>query len=210
MEKRSSFRIAEWDYRVPSVINKGKTEFYVDIPNLEGKYQVSNLHNVRSWINNKGNRRKKPKILKQRLNKYGYPIVCLHNNGMQKTESVHRLMWLTWRGEIPEGYQVNHINEIKTDNRIENLNLMTCKENNNWGTRNERIAKNRCKPIIQKSLEGKVIAIWSSAKEIQRKLGYSQGNITACCKSGFYLKGKWINKHQAYNYLWQYEEDNTN
>lgn len=193
MEKRSSFRIAEWDYRVPTVIRENKTEFYVDIPNYEGLYQISNLNNVRSWINNKGNRRKEPKILKQYLDHKGYPKVSLYKNGKIKHKLVHQLMWLAWRGEIPEGMQINHINEIKTDNRLDNLNLMTCKENVNWGTRNERISKS----VIQKSLDGKVIKKWSSLIEIERELGYSHGNICDCCRGKF---------RQRYGYIWQYED----
>lgn len=218
MEKRSSFRIAEWDYQVPSVINKGKAEFYVDIPSYEGKYQVSNLHNVRSWIDSHGNRRKEPKILKQWLNHKGYPKVSFCYNEKKENKFVHQLMWLAWRGEIPEGYQVNHINEIKTDNRLDNLNLMTPKENNNWGTHNERAAKantnhpKKSKPVIQKSLDGEIIKIWPSTREVERELGYRNRNISRCCNGGNFdnSRGKWHSCKSAYGYLWQYEEANTN
>lgn len=223
MEKRSSFRIAEWDYRVPSVIreDKYKSEFYIDIPSLEGKYQISNLYNVRSWIDNKWNRRKEPKLLKQWLSNKGYTRVCLSYNGKHKNKYVHQLMWLAWRGEIPEGYQVNHINEIKTDNRLDNLNLMTPKENTNYGTCIERRAKaiskaiskvninnpKISKPVVQKTLQGEVIKIWPSIMEIQRQLGYENTNICKCCKGGHFQKGKWYKLTQAYGYKWEYAED---
>lgn len=187
-------------------------EIWKDIPNLKGNYQVSNLHNVRSWIDNKGNRRKEPKILKQQLNNKGYPIVTLFKNRKRKIWKVHQLMWLTWVGKIPEGYEINHISEDKTDNRLCNLNLLSHKENCNWGTRNERSAKarinhpKRSKSIVQKSLDGKIIKIWPSMREIERELEYSNGNISACCKGGYYWKGKWVNITQAYGYKWEYEK----
>lgn len=44
---------------------------------------------------------------------------------------VHRIIWETFNGEIPDGYQIDHINTIRTDNRLENLRMVTCKENHN-------------------------------------------------------------------------------
>ena len=175
-------------------------EIWKDIKGYEGLYQVSNLGRVKSLGNNKN---RKEKILKACLNNNGYLQVNLFKNGKRKTEKVHRLVWKAFNGKIPKGLQVNRINEIKTDNRLENLNLMTCKENNNWGTGNERRAKSqrndkkRSKSVIQKNLHGEVIKIWPSAREIERQLGYNQGNISSCCR------GKYT---QAYGYLWQYEE----
>lgn len=180
-------------------------EVWKDIKNYEDEYEVSNLGRVRN--------KKTKKILKPCLDKKGYPMVKLYKNGKAKTKRVHQLVWEAFNGKIPEGYQINHISECKTENRLENLNLMTPKQNSNWGTRNERIGKaninnkNRSKSVIQKSLDGKVIRIWSSTIEIQRKLGYSQGNISACCRGGHYAKGKWINYTKAYGYIWQYTEE---
>lgn len=183
-------------------------EIWKDIKGYEGLYQVSNLGRVRN--------KKTKKILKTWLNQYGYIRVSLHKNGKQKWHLVHRLVYEAFIGEIPNGMQVNHKDENKENNVLSNIDtLMTCKENNNWGTHNERSAKTRsnnqkrCKIVIQKSLDGKVIRIWPSIREIQRKLGYLIGAISKCCRCGFYRKGKWINYTQAYGYLWQYEEDNT-
>jgi len=60
---------------------------------------------------------------------------------------------------------VNHINEIKTDNRVENLNWMTQKENVNHGNGICRRAKSRNKPVKQLTLDGTLIKIWGSQKE---------------------------------------------
>lgn len=44
---------------------------------------------------------------------------------------VHRIIWETFNGDIPDGYEIDHINTIKTDNRLYNLRLVTPKENKN-------------------------------------------------------------------------------
>ena len=52
-----------------------------------------------------------------------------YGNGQTIPHYVHRFTWEWFNGPIPEGYQINHINEFKTDNRLENLELVTQKEN---------------------------------------------------------------------------------
>lgn len=84
----------------------------------------------------------KEKILKPKLTRNGYYRVALCKNSIRKFYLVHRLVFEAFNSTIPEGLQVNHKNEIKTDNRLSNLNLMTCKENVNWGTGIERRVKN--------------------------------------------------------------------
>ena len=110
-------------------------EIWRDVKGFEGLYRVSNLGRVKSFYG------LKEKILKPGILNNGYYRVILCKQSVKKTYLVHRLVWETFNDTIPEGLQVNHINEIKTDNRLSNLNLMTQKENINWGTRNERIAK---------------------------------------------------------------------
>ena len=99
-------------------------------------YMVSNMGNVKS-LNYRGNTNKEV-ILKPIKQKTGYCHITLCKNGITKIYSVHRLVYETFVGEIPQGMQVNHINEDKTDNRLENLNLLSPKANTNWGTGNER------------------------------------------------------------------------
>ena len=114
-----------------------------DIPNYEGLYQASNLGRIKSFdkvIAQKNNSTaiKKGRILKPSTSHSGYYQIVLSKQSIRKSYKVHRLIWLAFYGSIPEGYEVNHINEIKTDNRLLNLNLMTHKENCNWGTGIER------------------------------------------------------------------------
>ena len=107
------------------------------------------------------------------------------------------MVYEAFNGQIPEGLQVNHINEIKTDNRLENLNLMTAKENLNWGTRNERIAKKRSKVVLQFDLNNNLVKEYQSIIQAGQETGFAFQNICACCKGK--LK-------QAYGYKWRYKE----
>lgn len=174
-------------------------EIWKDIKGYEGLYQVSNLGNVKSLNYNKT---KKEKQL-TKLTIMGYIKVGLSKNGKVKVHFVHRLVWEAFNGPIPEGMCVNHINEDKTDNRYpENLNLMTHRENNNWGTRNKRISEKRrngkgSKPVLQYDLEGNFIKEWPNAYEIERQLGFSQANINKCCLEKF---------KKSHSYIWKYKE----
>ena len=78
---------------------------------------------------------KSNKILKQAINKYGYCKVSLYKNKKSKTFSVHRLVAQTFIPNLEKKPQVNHINGIKTDNRTENLEWVTAKENMNEAVR---------------------------------------------------------------------------
>lgn len=120
-------------------------EVWKDIKGYEGLYQISNLGRIKGvdhWRKNGTNGYiHKGKVMSLDYNKKGYFYVNLCKDGKHKLYRVHRLVYETFVGPIPENMQVNHINEVKTDNRLENLNLMTSKENANWGTRNRRISE---------------------------------------------------------------------
>lgn len=175
-------------------------EIWKDIKAYENMYQISNMGNVKS-LNYKQTGREK--ILKPSVDKDGYQRVILCKNGYIKNYFVHRLVYEAFYGEIPKGMQVNHINEIKSDNRLENLNLMTPKENCNYGTRNKRVAEKRkgmkhteeaknkiseanSKPVLQINTKtGEIIRVFQSTREVQRQLGYNHGNISNCCKGKY-------------------------
>lgn len=109
-------------------------EIWKPVVGYEGLYEVSSEGRVRSLNYKKQNR---IQVLVQNYSRK-YPYLLLCKDGKIKTHLVHRLVWEAFNGPIPDGMQVNHINEVKTDNRLENLNLMTPKENINWGTGIER------------------------------------------------------------------------
>lgn len=74
------------------------------------------------------------KILKQRINKGGYQHVSLSKNNIVKDKKTHQLVVMSFLGHTPNGFNglvVNHKNFIRTDNRLENLELVTPRENTN-------------------------------------------------------------------------------
>lgn len=164
-------------------------EYWKPVEGYEGLYEVSNEGRVRSL---NYNRTREIRILRPDITKKGYLKVGLCKNGKQKKFLVHRLVAQAFVPNIFSLNEVNHINEVKTDNRVENLMWCDTKENCNWGTRNERISK----PVLQFSKDGEFIREWPSVIEVQRVLGFSQGNISMCCLGK--LKS-------AYNYIWKYK-----
>jgi hypothetical protein len=96
-------------------------EIWKDIPNYEGRYQISNLGNVKSL------KFGKDKILKPQEDGGGYMRICLCKEGDVKKISVHRLVILAFVGA--SDMEVNHVNGIKTDNRLDNLEYCTRSEN---------------------------------------------------------------------------------
>lgn len=102
-------------------------EVWKDIEGYEGLYQVSNLGRVKSLGNNKT---RKEKVLRCRV-KGGYLFIDLHKNGELKTFKVSRLVAQAFISNPENKPIVDHINTIRTDDRIFNLRWCTQKENMN-------------------------------------------------------------------------------
>lgn len=112
-------------------------EIWKDIKGYENLYRVSNFGNVlslsRKAKNKNGYRNTPEKILKQSLESSGYPSICLSKDGKDKTFKVHQLVATAFLNHKPNGCNmvVNHINFIRTDNRLDNLEIISARENNN-------------------------------------------------------------------------------
>lgn len=126
-----------------------------------------------------------------------YQTALTDDNGRVTNGYLHRLIWKAVYDPIPEGLQVNHIDEDKSNNRIDNLNLMTCKENNNWGTHNKRIAKSKSKPVGA-YIGGELKLTFPSAKEVENLMGFDHSTISKCCR------GK-LKTHKGFE--WRYLEN---
>lgn len=179
-------------------------EVWKPVPNYEGLYDVSNFGRVKSLdrlVNAKGGSKmcKKGKFLKPRITNDGYTEVHLSKDNKGKMLRVHRLVCEAFNGPIPEGMQVNHINEIKTDNSLWNLNLMTNQENCNYGRHNFNVSKSKINGsqssgVRQLTLDYQLVCVWPSMAEAERQTGISHANISNCCN------GK---QKQANGFLWE-------
>jgi hypothetical protein len=107
-----------------------ENEIWKDVKGYEGLYQVSNLGRVKSLdrIDCVG-KRQYSRFLKQSYNHKGYKNVVLTSNSKSKTFFVHRLMALCFILNKDNKSQVNHVNGIRDDNRIENIEWVTEREN---------------------------------------------------------------------------------
>ena len=165
-------------------------EIWKDIKGFEGYYQVSNMGRVKSLERMKRSGRgyyKAPeKIRKGRKDIDGYLFLTLHKDGKRKTCKIHRLVAQAFI-ENPQNLQeVNHKNEDKTDNRVENLEWCSRSYNINYGARNKKagkkISEKNSKPIFSVDKESGLFMWWKSAKEAERCIGIASSNICACCK----------------------------
>ena len=168
-------------------------EIWKDIEDYEGRYQVSNMGNAKS-LNYR--RTGKERILKTRKTSDGYLLVTLYKDGKMKTYYVHRLV-ATAFCENPEGYtEINHIDQDKTNNKVDNLEFCSRSYNINYGTRNKRIAEKLGKPVIAIDKRTGLILEFPSALEAERETGIANGSIIQCCK------GK---RNSAGGFYWMYK-----
>lgn len=149
-------------------------EVWKDIKGYEGLYKISNLGNVKSLRTNK--------ILKTNMNNCGYKSVILSYKGQIQAKRVHRLVAEAFIPN-PNNYpQVNHKDEIKTHNNVENLEWCSPKYNVNYGTGIERCAKNRLKPVNQYDLNGNFIKKYDGIIVASKKLNIHPWLILAVCQ----------------------------
>ena len=162
-------------------------EIWKDIEGFEGLYQVSNLGRVKSL---NYNHTKKEKILKLQLHGTGYLLVVLYKESKGKIYQVHRLVVQAFIPNLENKPQVNHKDEDKTNNKVENLEWTTRKENCNYRTRNERIAKSQSRPIYGINIKTNERIEFPSTREAGRS-GFDHSHIVDC------LKGK-RKSHKGY------------
>lgn len=187
-------------------------EIWKPVVGWEGLYEVSNLGRIKSierYVITKHGYKLfiKQKIIKQTTSNCNYKRVQLNKNGKGKSYNVHRLVAQAFLSNYNENLQVNHINGIKGDNNVLNLEMVTPKENQwhsyhilktkpsmqgHFGSNHVRSIK-----VKQYDKQGKYIKTWNSLIEASKEL-----NITACCISNNCSH----RRKTAGGYIWKYAE----
>lgn len=182
-------------------------EEWRNIPEYEDRYQVSNLGRVRSLKDKHGKYREK--ILKEYTTIHGYKEVILFKKGSGKHYVIHRLVakaFIPNPNNLPE---VNHKDEDKNNNCVNNLEWCSREYNNNYGTRNKRVSEK-----MSENMKGNTNAkrqkikcittgeIFESIAEAERKYKVNHSDISKCCKG----KRKSAGKHPitGEKLVWKY------
>ena len=196
------------------------TEIWKNIEGYENLYQISSIGRVRSLDRfDSIGRFIKGKILKPRIDKDGYHCIFLSKNGTQKPFKIHRLVAQAFIPNPDNKPCIDHVNCVRSDNRLENLRWVTYLENNlnpitrkrssdthreiyqgennpNYGNRGKNNPLS--KPIVQLTLDNEIVKLWFAAKDAEREKQFDASTITKCCR------GK---KQTHKNYKWQYVDD---
>lgn len=193
-------------------------EVWVDFPSFDGAesfsngYMISNYGRLKAKENGRRNAFYKgaSHICHTGLNRCGYEVVRLTYMGVSKTITIHKLVALAFL-ENPNKYkEINHKNEIKTDNRAENLEWCSRSYNMKYGNGvnegKKKMLKSAyflglIKPVNKYNMDGTYLCTYNSVADAARDIGKpgQTSAISNCCKG----------KHKyAYGYKWKYAKSN--
>lgn len=140
------------------------------------------------------------KLMKIANHSDNYKLVCLTKNGKCKTFLVHRLIYEAFVGAIPKGYEVNYKDEDKSNNRLDNLELLTHRKNMLYGTRVQRVSdsnrKAKGRKVFQYTLDGILVRVWRTMADAHDN-GFHRSGICNCCRG---------RNNQYKGYQWSYGE----
>ena len=188
-----------------------ESEVWKDVVGYEGFYKVSDKGNVYSVERRDSIGRKVGgRIMKPIYDRYGYLTVKLYKNGKQKGKLIHRLVLEAFVENPNNLPDVNHRDEVKTNNELSNLEWCDARYNNNYGTRTERVTQAQSKKVRAVNIKTGEVIRFKSTQEAGRK-GYTQRGVSEASK-GVYKSattGKSIGGDgRTYRgYRWYYEED---
>lgn len=178
-------------------MNKMKAELMTKIKGFD-KYYISKNGEILCVNYMKTN---KCKLLKKQSTLEGYHFVQLSKNGKIFNKRINRLVAETFIPNPDNLPQVNHIDEDKTNNKVNNLEWCTAKYNNCYGSRLKKMAKTKSKRVLGYNKDGVLIYLFDKIKD-SGKYGFCEGHISSCCN------GK-RNSHK--NIIWKFadnKEDN--
>lgn len=171
-------------------------EIWKDIVGYEGLYQVSNYGEIKSL--------RKNKKIYQSINNAGYKVVSLYKNNKSIKKTVHRLVAIAFIPNFNNLPQVNHIDGIKINNNLNNLEWCDNKYNQKHASmlgltkkRDEICSIKNGIKIIQYDLKDNYIKEWKNMKEASRTLKIDNSAISKCCR------GK---RNKCGGFKWKYKE----
>ena len=141
------------------------SEIFKDIAGFKGLYTISSSGKVWSKTSKR--------LIKSHVDKYGYENIILFKSGKQHNFKVHRLVAAAFIPNPENKPCINHKDENKLNNSADNLEWVTVKENNNYGTRLLKFEK----PVVCKKTGQR----YKSAREAGRRTGVCSENIVRCC-----------------------------
>lgn len=178
-------------------------EIWKDIEGYNGRFQVSNLGRIKTFnYKNTG----VEKILKPKKHSKGYLHIQLMSGELNKTFTIHRLVAEAFIPNPENLPCVNHKDENKTNNNVDNLEWCDRKYNNNYSMKlhPERFVNKKSSDVYKRRLDlrvnqfdlnGNLIKTWDNSRTIQNETGMSDWSISECCRN---------KRHTAYGYIWQY------
>ena len=173
-------------------------EEWRDIKGYEGLYQVSNTGKVRSLNYHLTG---KTKILRPAKSKKGYLQLHLSKNGQVTNFKVHRIVADTFLSNPLNLTEINHKDENKTNNNVDNLEWCSREYNVNYGTRNQTVSErltNRTdlsKPVLQFTKTGVLVNEYQSTQEASRN-GFTGSLVVRCCNG---------ERHTHRGFMWKYK-----
>ena len=183
-------------------------EIWRDIPNYENLYQVSSFGRVRSLPRYKIGKNGSRYLYKGRIlsncSDGKYLLVLLHKDGIRVTRHIHRLVAEVFIPCNKKGLVINHIDENKYNNKVENLEWVTQRQNINHGTRNLRMAKtslNRTdcsKPVFKCDKDGNIIVEYPSISEAARQMNIGVCAIQNC------IRGR---SKTSCGFIWKFKDE---
>lgn len=195
-----------------------KNEIWKDIIGYEGIYQVSNLGRVKRLARDIVQPNPNPastdvcvqhideRILTARPTRNGYPLILLRGSvdGKRRGFSVHRLVAEAFIPNPDNLPQVNHKNEVKTDNRVENLEWCTNHYNMHYRDIQQRIYKGQhFKPVDVYTKDGKFLKHYDSLVEAAKATGVATGVVSWICQ-GITRNG--VKRQTAKGYRFKYSD----
>lgn len=177
-------------------------EIWKDIPNYDGLYQISNFGRVKSFNSSKKHFNQNYHFLKPNVSNNGYEQVTLYNKNRERHKYlVHKLVAEAFLSN-PHNYPcVNHKDENKLNNSVDNLEWCSYAYNNAYGTARIRTSITKGSPISQYTLDGFLIANYVSSGIINKLFGFDADSIIRCCN------GK---MKTAYGYIWKWFNETNN